>query len=189
MKQFNNLQLEEKATGTCCLPELVESPLEEHFGLIKSSFMSSFGGLVDVKAKESPVELGMTSPKLLEVLSSEGNTLDLALQSVRSGIIEELNIDPQLLSQPQAPFNVQLPLSCLPATTAVPTTAAADTVSKANSHLAQPTMKCKADDIVIISESEPEDSGQPRAVAHKPPRKIMWHMTDTASIDVLEVAI
>jgi hypothetical protein len=50
-------------------------------------------------------------------------------------------------------------------------------------------MKCKADDVVIISESEPEDSGQPRAAAHKPPRKIMWHMTDATSVDVPEVAV
>ncbi|KAG2120220.1 hypothetical protein BD769DRAFT_1390413 [Suillus cothurnatus] len=60
---------------------------------------------------------------------------------------------------------------------------------KANSHLAQPTTKCKADDVVVISESEPEDSGQPRAAARKPPHKIMWHMTDATSIDVPEVAI
>ncbi|KAG2117883.1 uncharacterized protein F5147DRAFT_648321 [Suillus discolor] len=81
MNQFNNLRLKDKATSTCCLPELVETPSEEHFRLIESSFVSMFYGLLDVKAKESPVELDMTGPKLLEALSSEGDTLDLALQS------------------------------------------------------------------------------------------------------------
>ncbi|KAG1785108.1 uncharacterized protein HD556DRAFT_1435280 [Suillus plorans] len=164
-KQFNNLRLEDKATSTCCLPELVETPSEEHFRLVKSSFVSMFGGLLDVKAEESPVELDMTGPKLLEPLSGEGDALNLALQSARSEILEELNIDPQLLSQPQAPFDAQLTLSCPPATTTIPTAAVAEVAdtSKATSHLAaittntqpQPTMKRKADDIVAISENEP----------------------------------
>ncbi|KAG1854993.1 hypothetical protein F4604DRAFT_1685815 [Suillus subluteus] len=134
----------------------------------------------------------LTGLKFFEALSGEGNdAVDLTLQSVRSEILEELNIDPQLLSQPQAPFNAQLSLS-----TTIPTVAEVTDTSDANSHLAiitthtqpQPTMKCKADDIIIISESEPEDSGQPRAATHKPPCKIMWHMTATTSVDVPEVA-
>jgi hypothetical protein len=192
-KQFNNLWLEEKATSTCCLPELIETMSEEHFRLVKSSFASTFCGLLDVKAEESSIELDMTGPKFLEALSGEGDdAVDLALQSARSEILEELDIDPQLLSQPQAPFSAQLSL-----TTAIPSVTEVTDTSEANSHLAsiittntqpQPTMKRKADDSVIISESEPEDSGQPRAAARKPPHKIMRHMTAAASIDVPEVA-
>ncbi|KAG2158791.1 uncharacterized protein EDB93DRAFT_1245360 [Suillus bovinus] len=198
VKQFNYLRLEEKATSTCCLPELIETLSKEHFGLVESSFVSTFGGLLDVKAEESPVELDMTSPKLLEALSGEGNALDLALQSARFNILEELDIDPQLFSQPQVPFDAQpLSLSCPPATTAIPTATVAEVAdtSKAQSHLAvitanaqlQPTMKCKADDIIVISENESEDAGQPRAAACKPPRKIMWHMTTTTGGDTPEV--
>ncbi|KAG1743758.1 uncharacterized protein EDB91DRAFT_1051073, partial [Suillus paluster] len=166
-KQFNNLRLEEKTTSTCCLPELIQTTSEEHFGLVKSSFASTFGGLLDA-------------------LSGEGNdAVDLALQSARSEILEELNIDPQLLSQPQAPFDAQLSL-----TTTIPTVAEVTDTSEANSHLAvmtantqpQPTTKRKADD------NEPEDSGQARPAACRPPRKIMRHMTAAASVNVPEVA-
>ncbi|KAG2355769.1 hypothetical protein BDR07DRAFT_1381287 [Suillus spraguei] len=106
-KLFNHFQLEEKITGMRCLPELKDIPSDEHFGLVTSSFASSFGGLLDIKAEdsESLVDLDLTGPKLLEALSADSDVANLALQSARSKIVEELNIDPQLLSQPQTPSN------------------------------------------------------------------------------------
>ncbi|KAG2034931.1 hypothetical protein BDR03DRAFT_935046 [Suillus americanus] len=64
-----------QTSATCCLPELIETTSEEHFGLVKSSFASTFGGLLDVKTEESPIELNMTGPKFLEALSGEASSL------------------------------------------------------------------------------------------------------------------
>ncbi|KAG1750909.1 hypothetical protein EDB19DRAFT_1825130 [Suillus lakei] len=191
VKLFNHLQLKEKATSTCCLSELKEIPSEEHFGLVKLSFASTFSGLLDIKVKESPVELDMTGPKLLKALSGDSDAADLALQSARSKILKELNIDPQLLSQSQAPFNVQPLLSCSSVMTTIPI-AEVTNISKAKSHSAvimtdtqpHPTKKCKADDIIIVFKS---DSGQSRSVACKPPCKIIQHLS-TTGVDAPEVA-
>jgi hypothetical protein len=89
----------------------------------------------------------MTGPKFLEALSGDGDAVDLALLSTRSEMLEELNIDPQLLSQPQAPLNTQPSLSCPPSTATVPII---------------PTKKRKVDD--IISESEPKE--RPHKIVH-----------------------
>ncbi|KAG2129220.1 uncharacterized protein EDB93DRAFT_1256346 [Suillus bovinus] len=43
-----------------------------------------------------------------------------------------------------------------------------------------PTKKHKADNIIFISESEPEDSGEPRVSACKRPHKIVRHLTTTS---------
>ncbi|KAG2097022.1 uncharacterized protein F5147DRAFT_816938, partial [Suillus discolor] len=142
-------------------------PSGEHFGLVTSSFATTFGGLLDIKTEdlEPPVELNMTGPKLLEAPSSDGDEVDLALQSARSEMLAELNIDPQLLYQPQAPTR--------PPTMATMPMAEVSDASKAKSK------KRKAYDIIVVSESEPEDSGQPRAVACKRPHKIVQHLTTT----------
>ncbi|KAG2029132.1 hypothetical protein BDR03DRAFT_936882 [Suillus americanus] len=62
------------------LPELKDIPSGEHFGLVTSSFASTFGGLLDIKTKdsESPVELDMTGPRLLEALSGDSDRTSLA---------------------------------------------------------------------------------------------------------------
>ncbi|KAG1778629.1 hypothetical protein EV702DRAFT_1044490 [Suillus placidus] len=108
-KQFNNLWIKEMTFSTYCLPKLIETPFEEHFRLIKLSFVSTFGGLLDIKAEESLVELDMmTGPKLLEALNDDGDAADLVLQSTRAEILEEFDIDPQLLSMPGAPVSESL---------------------------------------------------------------------------------
>lgn len=200
-KLFNHLRLEEKATSTHCLPELKEVPSKEHFGLIKSGFASTFGGLLDIKAEDedSPVELDMTGPKFLEALSGDGDVVDLMLQPMKSEIFDELNIDPQLLSMPQVPSKAQPPSLHHSHATAIPTAEVAGDSSDATSSQvlvttdAQPQLmkKRKVDDSepIIISESEPEDSDQPARTACKPPRKIMRHSESTTSNvnDALEV--
>ncbi|KAG2140098.1 hypothetical protein DEU56DRAFT_941924 [Suillus clintonianus] len=80
-KQFNNLRLKEKTTSTCCLPELQDVPSNEHFGLVESSFASTFGGLLDIKAEDTPVDLNMSGNKMLEALSDDGDAVDLVLRS------------------------------------------------------------------------------------------------------------
>jgi hypothetical protein len=53
-KLFNNFRLEEKATSTSHLPELKDMiPSGEHFGLVTSSFASTYGGLLDIKTEDS----------------------------------------------------------------------------------------------------------------------------------------
>lgn len=101
-KLFNHLQLEEKTVSACCLPELQDVPSNEHFGLVESSFASTFGGLLDVKTEDSPVDLNMSGNKLLEALGDDGDAVDLVLQSTRAEILEEFDIDPRLLSMPEA---------------------------------------------------------------------------------------
>ncbi|KAG1783479.1 hypothetical protein EV702DRAFT_1208420, partial [Suillus placidus] len=104
-KLFNHLRLEEKTISACCLPlaELQDVPSNEHFGLVESSFASTFGGLLDVKAEEdSPIDLNMSRNKLLEALGDDGDAVDLVLRSTRAEILEEFDIDPRLLSMPEA---------------------------------------------------------------------------------------
>ncbi|KAJ8596095.1 hypothetical protein M405DRAFT_782130 [Rhizopogon salebrosus TDB-379] len=188
-KLFNRFRLEEKATSTCCLPELKEVPSKEHFGLVKSGFATTFGGLLEIKTEDSPVELDMSGPQLLEALSSDsGDVVDLVLQSTRSKILEELEIDPQLLSIPQVPIKpgeVQ-PSLLQPHTTATLTAE----VTPSPTHVAtdvqpqRPMRKRKVDETIVISETEhEEDSGQlARDVARKPPRKIMRHSTTSNKV-------
>lgn len=147
-KLFNNFRLEEKATSTTYLPELKDIPSGEHFGLVTSGFASTYGGLLDIKTEDSD----MTGSKFLEALSGDGDAVDLALLSARSEMLEELNIDPQLLSQPQAPLNTRPSLSCPPSTATVPIAEVAD-ASKALAIV--PTKKRKVDN--IVSESEPKE--------------------------------
>jgi hypothetical protein len=99
-KLFNNFRLEEKATSTSHLPELKDMiPSGEHFGLVTSSFASTYGGLLDIKTEDSdsPVELDMTGPRLLEALSGDSDAADLALLSARS---EMLSLRSSPMSQP-----------------------------------------------------------------------------------------
>jgi hypothetical protein len=200
-KLFNRLRLEEKATSICCLPELKEVPSKEHFGLIKSGFASTFGGLLDIKAEDSdsPVELDMTGPKFLEALGGDGDAVDLVLQPMRSEILEELNIDPQLLSMPQVPSDAQPSLRHSHATAICAAEVAGDSSEATSSEVLtttdarpRPMKKRKADDSepIVISESEPEDSDRPARTACEPPRKIMRHSeltTSTNVSDALEV--
>jgi len=73
-------------------------PSNEHFGLVESSFASTFGRLLDIKAEEdSPIDLNISRNKLLEVLGKDGDAVDLVLQSMRAEILEEFDIGPRLL--------------------------------------------------------------------------------------------
>ncbi|KAG2050874.1 hypothetical protein BDR06DRAFT_890751, partial [Suillus hirtellus] len=74
-KLFNNFRLEEKATSTTYLPELKDIPSGKHFGLVTSSFASTYSGLLDIKTEDSD----MTGPKFLEALSGDSDAVDLAL--------------------------------------------------------------------------------------------------------------
>jgi hypothetical protein len=197
-KLFNHLRLKEKAASMCCLPELKEVPSKEHFGLVKSGFATTFGGLLEIKVEDSPIQLDMTGPKFLEVLSRDGDAAELALQTARSDMLEELNIDPQLLSMPQAPLSKVQPLQLHPHTsTATPTAAEVANSSEATPSLSsalimtvdpatqpRPTqnLKRKADETIVISESEDENSDQAvRGAACKPPRKIMCQRLATTN--------
>ncbi|KAG1777619.1 hypothetical protein EV702DRAFT_1196833 [Suillus placidus] len=166
VRLFNSLQCEGKsASSTHPLPELMQLSSKEHFGLVESTFASTFGGLLDIKTEDS--ESGDTDPctNFLDEITNDNHT-ETILQLARSEIINELDIDPQLLSMPQpSTGSCELPASIEPLERAKP-------------------VKCKADDNVIISESEPEDSGQPRAAACEPPCKIMWHMMAATSPEV-----
>ena len=185
-KLFNRFRLEEKATSTCCLPELKEVPSKEHFGLVNSGFATTFGGLLEIKTEDSPVELDMSGPQLLKALSSDsGDVVDLVLQSARSKIIEELEIDPQLLSVPQVPIEpgeVQ-PSLLQPHATATLTTEVtpSPTLVATDVQPQRPTRKRKVDEsheTIVISDTEHEDSDQiARGAARKPPRKTMRHST------------
>ncbi|KAG0697389.1 hypothetical protein DFH29DRAFT_878740 [Suillus ampliporus] len=100
---FNSLQHSEKsASSTHPLPELMQLSSKEHFGLVESIFASTFGGLLDIKTEDS--ELGDTDSctNLLNEITNDDHT-ETILQSARSEIINELDIDPQLLSMPQPP--------------------------------------------------------------------------------------
>ncbi|KAG1901602.1 uncharacterized protein F5891DRAFT_1187473 [Suillus fuscotomentosus] len=147
-------------TFACCLPELQDVPSNEHFGLIELSFASTFGGLLDVKAKDSPVNLKMSRNKLLEALSDDGDTVDLILQSTRAEILEEFDINPQLLSMPLSQAG---PLLAHPHATPVS--------SIKTDAQPQAVRKRKADDdTIVISNSETNELL---------PRKIMRHLTAT----------
>jgi hypothetical protein len=153
---FNSLQHEGKSTSsTHPLPELTQLSSKEHFGLVESTFASTFGGLLDIKTED----LGDTDPRtnFLNEITNNDNHTETILQLARSEIINELDIDPQLLSMPQ-PSSCEVPASIEPLQQAKPT-------------------KRKADDTVVISDSEHES-------APKPPRKIMRHMTAAASVEV-----
>ncbi|KAG1766656.1 hypothetical protein EDD22DRAFT_773799, partial [Suillus occidentalis] len=169
VKLFNHLWLEEKTISACCLPELQDVPSNKHFGLVKSSFASTFGGLLDIKAEDSPVDLNMSGNKLLEALGDDGDAVDLALQSTRAEILEEFDIDPQLLSMPEAQAG---PLLAHPHATPVSSIGTPD---------AQPhaTRKCKADDdTIVISDSETNKLL---------PRKMMRHLTAMPTVAAPEV--
>ncbi|KAG1846546.1 hypothetical protein F4604DRAFT_1688361 [Suillus subluteus] len=75
---------------------------KEHFGLIESTFASTFGGLLDIKTED--LESGDINlcTNLLNEITNDDHT-ETILQSTRSEIINELDIDPQLLSLPQPP--------------------------------------------------------------------------------------
>ncbi|KAG2124585.1 uncharacterized protein EDB93DRAFT_1258671 [Suillus bovinus] len=148
-KLFNYLQLKEKTISACCLPELQDVPSNEHFGLIESSFASTFGGLLDV-------------------LSDDGDAVDLVLQSTRAEILEEFDIDPRLLSMPEAQAE---PLLVHPHATSVS--------SIGTDAQPQAMRKRKADDdTIVISDSEADELL---------PHKIMQHMTTTTGGDTPEV--
>ncbi|KAG2148641.1 uncharacterized protein EDB93DRAFT_1250085 [Suillus bovinus] len=167
-KLFNYLQLKEKTISACCLPELQDVPSNEHFGLIKSSFASTFGGLLDVKAEDSPINLNMSENKLLKVLSDDGDAVDLVLQSTRAEILEEFDIDPRLLSMPEAQAE---PLLVHPHATSVS--------SIGTDAQPQAMRKRKADDdTIVISDSEADELL---------PHKIMQHMITTTGGDTPEV--
>ncbi|KAG1780071.1 hypothetical protein EV702DRAFT_1194838 [Suillus placidus] len=147
-KLFNHLRLEEKTISACCL--LQDVPSNEHFGLVESSFASTFGGLLDVKAHQ--------------LIS----TLDLVLRSTRAEILEEFNIDPRLLSMPEAQAE---PLLVHPHATPVSSIGRFGTDAQP-----QAMMKRKADDdTIVISDSKADEL---------PPRKIMRHMTAATSPEV-----
>jgi hypothetical protein len=170
-KLFNHLRLEEKTISACCLPELQDVPSNEHFGLVESSFASTFGGLLDIKAEDSPVDLNMSGNKLLEALSDDGDTVDLALQSTRAEILEEFDIDPQLLSMPEAQAG---PLLAHPHATPVSSIGTPDAQPQA-------MRKRKADDdTIVISNSETNEL---------PPRKMMRHLTATPTVAAPEVRV
>lgn len=157
---FNSLQHEGKSTSsTHPLPELTRLSSKEHFGLVESTFVSTFGGLLDIKTED--LESGDTDPctNFINEITND-NHMETILQSARSDIINELDIDPQLLSMPQ-PSSCEVPASIEPLQQAKST-------------------KRKAGDTVVISDSEQES-------ARKPPRKIIRHMTAAASVDVLDV--
>ncbi|KAG2738561.1 hypothetical protein P692DRAFT_20758243, partial [Suillus brevipes Sb2] len=153
------------------LPELQDVPSNEHFGLVESSFASTFGGLLDIKAEDSPVDLNMSGNKLLEALSDDGDTVDLALQSTRAEILEEFDIDPQLLSMPEAQAG---PLLAHPHATPVSSIGTPDAQPQA-------MRKRKADDdTIVISNSETNEL---------PPRKMMRHLTATPTVAAPEVRV
>lgn len=172
-KLFNHLQLEEKTVSACCLPELQDVPSNEHFGLVESSFASTFGGLLDVKTEDSPVDLNMSGNKLLEALGDDGDAVDLVLQSTRAEILEEFDIDPRLLSMPEAQAG---PLLAHPHATPVS--------SIGTDAQPQAMRKRKVDDdTIVISNSETNEL---------PPHKIMRHLTamptEVAAPDVRVIA-
>ncbi|KAG1774617.1 hypothetical protein EV702DRAFT_1047571 [Suillus placidus] len=170
-KLFNHLRLEEKTISACCLPlaELQDVLSNEHFGLVESSFASTFGGLLDVKAEEdSPIDLNMSRNKLLEALGDDGDAVDLVLRSTRAEILEEFDIDPWLLSMPEAQAE---PLLVHPHATPVSSIGRFGTDAQP-----QAMTKRKADDdTIVISDSEADEL---------PPRKIMRHMTAATSPEV-----
>ncbi|KAG1769928.1 hypothetical protein EV702DRAFT_1049495 [Suillus placidus] len=170
-KLFNHLRLEEKTISACCLPlaELQDVPSNEHFGLVESSFASTFGGLLDVKAEEdSPIDLNMSGNKLLEALGDDGDAVDLVLRSTMAEILEEFDINPWLLSMPEAQAE---PLLVHPHATPVSSIGRFGTDAQP-----QAMTKGKADDdTIVISDSEADEL---------PPRKIMWHMTAATSPEV-----
>ncbi|KAG1753244.1 hypothetical protein EDB19DRAFT_1902900 [Suillus lakei] len=74
----------------------------EHFGLVKSSFTSTFGGLLDIKTEELDDPYPFT--KLLNKLAdNDPSQMESILQSARVEVVEELDIDPRLLSMPEMP--------------------------------------------------------------------------------------
>jgi hypothetical protein len=135
----------------------------------------------------------MSGPQLLEALSSDsGDVVDLVLQSTRSKIIEELKIDPQLLSVPQVlikPGEAQ-PSLLQPCATATRTTEVtpSPTLVATDVQPQRPTRKRKVDEsheTIVISDTEHKDSDQiARGVACKPPRKTMRHSTTSNGLGV-----
>ncbi|KAG0700040.1 hypothetical protein DFH29DRAFT_876907 [Suillus ampliporus] len=99
----NKLRLKDKSTGNMHpLPQLMQVPSMEHFGLVKSSFASTFGGLLDIKTEELDDPYPFT--KLLdELANNDPSQMESILQSARVEVVEELDIDPRLLSMPEMP--------------------------------------------------------------------------------------
>ncbi|KAG2349497.1 hypothetical protein BDR05DRAFT_972519 [Suillus weaverae] len=80
---FNSLQCEGKsASSTHPLPELMQLSSMEHFGLVESTFASTFCGLLDIKTEDS--ESGDTDPctNFLNEITNDNHT-ETILQSAR----------------------------------------------------------------------------------------------------------
>lgn len=88
------------------LPILPDVPSGEVFGLMKSDYLTTFNGLIEVKQEvpdadfvpaDDPQSTGMNS---LDFANNE--VADLALRASRAVLFDEWQIDPALLEQPQS---------------------------------------------------------------------------------------
>ena len=87
------------------LPILPDVPSGEVFGLMKSDYLATFNGLIEVKeevpdADLVPDDLQSTCMNSLDFANSEA--ADLALRASRAVLFDEWQIDPVMLEQPQS---------------------------------------------------------------------------------------